>query len=99
MLSKPKDKRSVFDLRAMVPFIKSPGPHMMDYLRFHKIKEKDIYNISAGLQLESFEAGEYILNYGIKEKERRKTYILIEGEASVLIPEDPEEMLKTIQNY
>ena len=65
-------------------------------MRYHGIKEKDIYNVGSGLELVRLGLGDYPMTYGENDVDHRKTHILVQGKISVLAPVHPEVMLKRI---
>ena len=69
---------------------------MIDYMRYHGIKEKDIYNVGSGLDLIQMNRGDFPVTYGEKDFDNRKTFVLVQGKISILTPVHPQTMLKKI---
>jgi len=49
LLQKEKDNRSLHDLRALTPWLLSPGKYIVEFMKKQNVKEKDIFKMCNGL--------------------------------------------------
>ena len=93
ILEKPKDKRSLHDLKSLQPFLSSPGKHIIEFMKKQNVKEKELFNMCTGLKHHQMRSGDFPAIYGDNSQSNRKLMILIDGQLSVRIPSPPDAML------